>query len=122
MCTTGTSCRTTQASTPADAADQTEASSLLQRTILLWWAAWLSAVATTNALDALQALGALADSFKFVSGNCSWINQVMDPLGVPRGLQAASRRGEEPTYPRSAPSRCPFPVGFTCYLDKFCLL
>jgi hypothetical protein len=63
--------------------------SVIKRITLLFWAAWLSAVATTNVLDALQALVALPESFKFVSGNWHWINQVMDPLGVPRGLQAA---------------------------------
>ncbi|SIO33826.1 hypothetical protein SAMN05444166_3901 [Singulisphaera sp. GP187] len=61
---------------------------VLKRTLLLFWAAWLSAVATTNVLDGLWALGALPESFKFVSGNWHWINQVMDPLGIPRGLQA----------------------------------
>jgi hypothetical protein len=63
--------------------------SVIKRTTLLFWAAWLSAVATTNVLDGLQALGALPVSFRFVSGNWHWIGQVMDPLGVPRGLQAA---------------------------------
>jgi hypothetical protein len=62
--------------------------SLLKRITLLFWAAWLSVVVTTNVLDALRALGALPESFKFVSGNWQWINQVMDPVGVPRGLQA----------------------------------
>ena len=62
---------------------------LIKRATLLFWAAWLSVVATTNVLDALRALGVLPDSFRFVSGNWQWINHVMDPLGVPRGLQAA---------------------------------
>ena len=63
--------------------------SVIKRLTLLFWAAWLSVVATTNVLNGLQALGSLPESFKFVSGNWQWINQVMDPLGVPRGLQAA---------------------------------
>jgi hypothetical protein len=67
--------------------------SLIKRTTLLFWAAWLSVVTTTNLLDASRALGVLPESFKFVSGNWSWINQVMDPLGVPRGLQAAMFAG-----------------------------
>src|SRR5262249_45889617 len=62
--------------------------SVIKRLALLFWAAWLSVVATTNVLNGLQALGALPASFKFVSGNWPWIQQVMDPLGVPRGLQA----------------------------------
>jgi hypothetical protein len=63
--------------------------SVTKRITLLFWAAWLSVVATTNVLNGLQALGSLPESFKFVSGNWQWINQVMDPLGVPRWLQAA---------------------------------
>jgi hypothetical protein len=62
--------------------------SVIKRLALLFWAAWLSVVATTNVLDGLQALAALPESFKFVSGNWHWMNQVMDPIGVPRGLQA----------------------------------
>ena len=63
--------------------------SVIKRLTLLFWAAWLSVVATTNVLDSLRALGILSASFKFVSGNWRWINGVMDPLDVPRGLQAA---------------------------------
>jgi hypothetical protein len=62
--------------------------SVIKRGTLLFWAAWLSVVATTNLLNGLQALGTLPESFRFVSGNWTWINQVMDPLGVPRLLQA----------------------------------
>ena len=61
----------------------------IKRTTLVFWAAWLSVVAATNVLDGLRAVGALPSSFKFASGNWGWINQVMDPLDVPRGLQAA---------------------------------
>src|SRR5262245_16662234 len=60
----------------------------IKRGSLLFWAAWLTVVAGTNVLDASRALGALPESFKFVSGNWAWINQTMDPLGVARGLQA----------------------------------
>jgi hypothetical protein len=63
--------------------------SIIKRTVLVFWAAWLSVVAATNVLDVLVALGVLPDSFKFASGNWRWINQVMDPLDVPRELQAA---------------------------------
>ena len=62
--------------------------SFVKRGLLLFWAAWLSVVVTTNVLNAAQALGAIPASFKFVSGNWPWINQTMDPLAVPRGLQA----------------------------------
>jgi hypothetical protein len=60
----------------------------IKRISLIFWAAWLSVIVATNVLDALVAMGGLPNSFKFVSGNWSWINQVMDPLGVPRELQA----------------------------------
>ena len=59
----------------------------IKRSLLLFWAAWLSVVVTTNVLDVMKVLGRLPDSFKFVSGNWHWINQVMDPVGVPRRLQ-----------------------------------
>lgn len=62
---------------------------IIKRLVLLFWAAWLSIVAMTNVLNGIQASGAISSSFKFVSGNWQWINQVMDPVGVPRGLQAA---------------------------------
>jgi hypothetical protein len=66
---------------------QRNALSVIKRSVLFFWAAWLSVVVTTNVLEGMQALGMLSDSFKFVSGNWRWINQVMDPIGVPRGLQ-----------------------------------
>ncbi|WP_406698288.1 hypothetical protein V5E97_05455 [Singulisphaera sp. Ch08] len=62
--------------------------SVIKRTLLLFWAAWLSVVATTNVLDGLRTLGTLPESFQFISGNWQWINQVMDPIAVPRSLQA----------------------------------
>jgi hypothetical protein len=61
----------------------------VKRGLLAFWATWLSVVAATNVLDALRAAGALPLSFPFASGNWGWINQTMDPLAVPRGLQAA---------------------------------
>jgi hypothetical protein len=60
----------------------------IKRGLLLFWALWYSVVVTTNVLNALQALGILSASFKFVSGNWEWINQTMNPLGVPIALQA----------------------------------
>lgn len=62
--------------------------SVIKRGTLLFWAAWLSVVAATNLLDVLRALDVLPPSFRFASGNWAWINQVMDPLGVPSLLQA----------------------------------
>jgi hypothetical protein len=62
---------------------------IINRTILFFWATWLSVVTTTNVLDGSRALGWLPESVRFASGNWSWINQVMDPLGVARSAQAA---------------------------------
>jgi hypothetical protein len=59
----------------------------LKRGLLFFWAAWFSVVVVTNALDALLALDVLPASVRFVSGNWPWINQVMDPLAVPRAVQ-----------------------------------
>lgn len=61
----------------------------VKRLTLFFWAAWLSVVAATNVLDVLKAVGPLPPSFAFASGNWGWINQTMDPLGVPREAQAA---------------------------------
>lgn len=60
----------------------------MKRGLLLFWALWLSVVTVTNILNCLQVLSLLPRSFKFVSGNWSWINRTMDPLDLPRGLQA----------------------------------
>lgn len=59
------------------------------RIVLFFWGAWLSVVVATNVLNGLQALSVISPDFKFVSGNWQWINQAMDPLGIPRGLQGA---------------------------------
>jgi hypothetical protein len=67
--------------------------STLKRGVIFFWAAWLTVVCATNVLNALQALGMLPETFKFVSGNWQWINQTMDPLGVPRVLQAIQFAG-----------------------------
>ncbi len=60
----------------------------LARALLFFWALWLSIVALTNVLNGLQVLALLPDTFRFVSGNWSWINGTLDPLDVPRPLQA----------------------------------
>jgi hypothetical protein len=60
---------------------------LIKRILLVFWASWLSIVVVTNVLNALQAIGVVPLSFPFVSGNWAAINQVMDPLRLPRPLQ-----------------------------------
>src|SRR5438093_4592820 len=62
---------------------------VVKRATSLFWATWLSVVAVTNVLDGLRALGTLPQPFAFASGNWVWINQTMDPLGVPHALQGA---------------------------------
>src|SRR5579871_1448673 len=66
---------------------------LIKRGMLLFWAVWLSVVVATNLLDALKALGVPGPLSRFASGNWGWINQTMDPLGVPRALQAVMFAG-----------------------------
>jgi hypothetical protein len=61
--------------------------------MLAFWAAWLGVVVATNVLDALKAVGVLRPEFHFASGNWGWMNQTMDPLGVPRALQAVMFAG-----------------------------
>ena len=42
---------------------------------------------TTNTLDVLQAFGILSSNFAWVSGNWQWINDTMNPIGVPMWIQ-----------------------------------
>jgi len=60
----------------------------INRLVLVYWALWLSVIAAVNVLDVLVVAGSLPSSVKFVSGNWRWINETMDPLAVPRRLQA----------------------------------
>ena len=60
----------------------------IKRGLIVFWSAWLSVVVATNLLDVLRAVGGLSPGFPFASGNWGWINQTMNPLGVPRSLQA----------------------------------
>jgi hypothetical protein len=52
------------------------------RGVLVFWALWLSVVALTNVLDALQAASWLPTSWTLVSGNWLWITKTLEPLGV----------------------------------------
>ena len=60
----------------------------IKRGIVFFWALWLSVVVVTNILNVLKAVGVLPASFAFSSGNWEWIQQTMQPLGVPVALQA----------------------------------
>jgi hypothetical protein len=56
---------------------------LLKRGLLLFWAAWLSLVLTTNVLDGAKALGLLAESWAFASGNYGFVAQTTARYGTP---------------------------------------
>jgi hypothetical protein len=45
----------------------------LKRTLLAFWAAWLTIVFATNVMDALKALGLLGESWRFASGNYDFL-------------------------------------------------
>ena len=60
---------------------------VVKRGVLAFWAAWLSIVALTNILDALKALGKLPANWAWTSQNFGWIQETMQPLGVPLGVE-----------------------------------
>ena len=53
------------------------------RGILLFWAIWFTIVFTTNACDALKALGVLPKSWLFASGNVDFMLGVTGRYGTP---------------------------------------
>lgn len=55
----------------------------LKRGLLLFWAAWLSVVFTTNLCDGLKALGVLPPSWSFASGNYAFVCQTTARYGTP---------------------------------------
>lgn len=61
---------------------------VIQRILLVFWAAWLSVVVATNVIDALIAMDVLPKTVHFASGNWRAINEAMDPIGAARGFQA----------------------------------
>jgi hypothetical protein len=58
----------------------------LKRALLALWAAWLTVVLTTNVLDGLKALGLLAASWPFASGNYGFLSATTARYNVPPGL------------------------------------
>jgi hypothetical protein len=61
---------------------------LLKRTLLLFWAGWLSLVFTTNLLDGAKAMGLLGSSWAFASGNYDFLVQTTSRYGTPGWLNA----------------------------------
>jgi hypothetical protein len=58
----------------------------LKRALLVFWAAWLSVVFLTNALDGLKALGLLAGSWPLASGNYRFLGETTARYGGPAWL------------------------------------
>jgi Predicted small integral membrane protein (DUF2165) len=56
---------------------------LLKRSILLFWAVWLSVVFLSNLSDAGKGLGLLGDSWAFASGNLKFIKETTARYGTP---------------------------------------
>jgi hypothetical protein len=61
---------------------------LLKRGLLLFWAVWLALVFLTNLLDAVKALGLLAESWPFASGNYAFLVQTTARYGTPTWANA----------------------------------
>jgi hypothetical protein len=59
---------------------------VLKRGLLLFWAAWLSLVFTTNLLDGLKAAGLLPESWSFASGNYRFMCETTARYGTPAWL------------------------------------
>lgn len=66
---------------------------LLKRGLLLFWAAWLSVVFTTNLLDGAKALGVLGESWTFTSGNYAFLTQTTARYGTPAWANAVMFAG-----------------------------
>jgi hypothetical protein len=58
----------------------------LKRALLFFWAAWLTVVFLTNALDGLKALGLLAESWPLASGNYRFVAETTARYGSPGWL------------------------------------
>jgi hypothetical protein len=59
---------------------------LLKRSLLLFWAVWLSVVFATNLTDGMKALGLLGESWAFASGNYRFLVQTTARYGTPDWL------------------------------------
>jgi hypothetical protein len=66
---------------------------LLKRSLLLFWAVWLTIVFLTNAQDAAKAAGLRDDSWAFASGNYRFLTETTARYGTPDGANAAMFAG-----------------------------
>lgn len=62
--------------------------STLQAGLVLFWAMWLTLVATTNLFDALRHLGALPPHFSLASYNFELVQKTVGAHGVPASVAA----------------------------------
>lgn len=58
----------------------------LKRGLLFFWAAWLTVVFLTNALDGVKALGLLAETWPLASGNYRFLVETTARYGSPAWL------------------------------------
>jgi hypothetical protein len=65
----------------------------IRRGLLLFWSLWFSIVFAINALDGLQALGAIDRGWKLGSGILALISADTARYGVPAGVHGAWRLG-----------------------------
>src|SRR5262245_6806929 len=56
---------------------------LLKRLLLAFWAGWLTVVFTTNAVDALKALGVAPEEWTFASGNYAFLVETTGRYATP---------------------------------------
>jgi hypothetical protein len=56
---------------------------LLKRTLLFFWAAWLTLVLTTNVMDGCKVVGLLPESWAFASGNYRFLAETTARYGTP---------------------------------------
>lgn len=54
----------------------------LKRTLLAFWAVWLTVVFATNVADAAKVLGLLPESWAFASGNFRFVSQTTARYGL----------------------------------------
>jgi hypothetical protein len=66
---------------------------LLKRLLLLFWAVWLTVVLLSNLADAGRALGLLAESWAFASGNWRLVQETTARYGTPAAVNVVQFAG-----------------------------
>lgn len=65
----------------------------LKRSLLLFWAIWLTVVFLTNAADAAKAMGLIDESWAFASGNYRFLTETTSRYGTPSWANAVMFAG-----------------------------